>query len=260
MTTDARVALVTAGTAGLGFGAARQLARRGHAVVVCGRSQERLDDAVAGVRSAGGSATGVRADVSRAADLDALVAAVERQHGRLDVLVANAGGPRRAHFVDLDDAAWGEAIDLVLMSAVRTVRLALPLLRASDAGRIILIGSSSVRRPIPGLTLSNVLRPALAGLVKSLVTELAPDGITVNMVAPGRIDTARVRGMDEWNAERRGQRPEDVRAASQASIPMGRYGRPDELGAVVAHLADPASAYVTGQTILVDGGHAPTLP
>lgn len=257
---DRRVALVTAGTAGLGLGAARALAEAGTAVVVCGRSPDRLADAVTELRSTGAPADGVVADVRDHADLQALHAEVDRLHGRLDVLVVNSGGPRKASFADLDDADWTGAIELVLLSAVRNIRLALPALRRSGQGRIVVIGSSSVRRPIPDLTLSNVLRPALAGLVKSLVGELAPDGITVNLVAPGRVDTARVRAMDAWNAERRGTTPEEVRAGSEASIPMGRYGQPHELGAMVAHLASPLSGYVTGQTILVDGGHAPTLP
>ena len=257
---DRRVALVTAGTAGLGLGAARALAEVGVAVVVCGRSPDRLADAVAELRSIGARADGVVADVRDPAALEALHVEVDRLHGGLDVLVVNSGGPHRASFADLDDAAWLEAIDLVLLSAVRNIRLALPALRRCGQGRIVVIGSSSVRRPIPHLTLSNVLRPALAGLVKSLVGELAPDGITVNMVAPGRVDTDRVRAMDAWNAERRGTSPEEARATSERSIPMGRYGQPHELGAMVAHLASSASGYVTGQTILVDGGHAPTLP
>lgn len=255
-----RVALVTAGTAGLGLGAARQLARSGLSVVVCGRDRHRLDAAVSDLALTGAHVTGLVADVREPEELVALHEEVARIHGRLDVLVANSGGPRKGSFGDLDDAAWSEGIELVLLSVVRSVRLALPQLRRSPAGRVVVIGSSSVRRPIPDLTLSNVLRPALAGLVKSLVGELGKDGITINLVAPGRIDTDRVRAMDAWNAERRGLGPADVRAASQASIPMGRYGRPEEFGAVVAYLASMEARYLTGQTILVDGGHAPTLP
>lgn len=260
MVSDRRVALVTAGTAGLGLGVARALAEDGMAVVVCSRSRDRLNEAMAELRSTGAPVAGVVADVCDPVDLAALHAEVDRLHGRLDVLIVNTGGPRKATFVDLDDAAWIEAVELVLLSAVRSIRLALPALRRSGQGRIVVVGSSSVRRPIPDLTLSNVLRPALAGLVKTLVGELAPDGITVNLVAPGRIDTARVRAMDAWNAQRRGTTPEQVRVGSEDAIPMGRYGQPHEFGAMVAHLASPASAYVTGQTILVDGGHAPTLP
>lgn len=255
-----RVALVMAGTAGLGLGGARELARAGFSVVVCGRDQHRLDAAVSELALTGARVTGVVADVSDPEQLVALHDEVASVHGRLDVLVTNSGGPRKGSFDALDDAAWFEGIDLVLLSVVRSIRLALPQLRRSPSGRIIVIGSSSVRRPIPDLTLSNVLRPALAGLVKSLVGELGDAGVTINLIAPGRIDTDRVRAMDSWNAERRGVDSRDVRAASQGSIPMGRYGQPEEFGAMVAYVASVEARYLTGQTILVDGGHAPTLP
>jgi 3-oxoacyl-[acyl-carrier protein] reductase len=146
------------------------------------------------------------------------------------------------------------------MSAVRAIRLAVPRMRAGGFGRIIVIGSSSVRQPVAGITLSNAFRPALAGLVKNLAVDLAGDGITVNMVSPGRIDTGRVRSLDAGRAQREGRDADEVRRSSEASIPMGRYGTVHEIGALVAFLASDAAGYITGQTPLVDGGMVPTLP
>lgn len=255
-----RVALVTAGSQGLGLGCAEELAASGCTVVLCGRTPETVEAAAAGIRAAGGDAHGVVADITSPDDLAALYATVDREHGHLDVLVANAGGPPHGGFEDLGDDDWAVGIELVLMSVVRSVRLAIPRLAAAGGGRIVVIGSSSVRRPIPSLALSNTLRPGLAGLVKTLAVELADRGITANLVAPGRIATARVRALDEATAARTGTTVEEARVASVASIPAGRYGEPRELGGVVAFLASPAAAYVSGQTILVDGGMVPTLP
>lgn len=255
-----RVALVTAGSQGLGLGCAQELAASGATVVVCGRTQDTLDEAVSQLRAEGGDAHAIVADVTSTDDLTQLFDRVDRDHGRLDVLVANAGGPPHGGFEDLGDDDWAVGIELVLMSVVRSIRHAIPRLAASGGGRIVVIGSSSVRRPIPSLIVSNTLRPGLAGLVKSLAVELADRAITVNLVAPGRIATARVQALDEATAARTDTPVDEVRAASVASIPAGRYGEPRELGAMVAFLASPAAAYVSGQTIVVDGGMVPTLP
>lgn len=256
---SAPVALVTAGTAGLGLGCAQELAAAGHRILICGRDEGRLNAAVGQLREDGAEAHGRLADVGSRDSLTALFVEADRLFDRLDVVVANAGGPPKGDLADLDDETWQRSFEFIVMSVVRTVSLARPRLRR-DGGRIVVIGSSSVRRPIPGLVLSNTLRPALAGLVKSLAIELAAEQITVNLVAPGRIDTSRVRELDAWNAERRGISVDEERAESQSSIPMGRYGQPRELGAMVAFLASAPAGYVTGQTILVDGGLAPTLP
>jgi len=162
--------------------------------------------------------------------------------------------------MSLDDDSWRIAYELTLMSAVRAVRLAIPRMKNRGHGRIILIGSSSVRMPLPNLALSNVFRPALVGLVKMLARDLAKDQITVNMVSPGRIATDRVRALDEARAIREEISYSTVKSNSEQQIPMGRYGLPAELGAVVAFLASAKASYVTGQTILVDGGLVASLP
>ncbi|MGH3099074.1 MAG: SDR family oxidoreductase, partial [Streptosporangiales bacterium] len=250
---ESRAAFVLAGTKGIGRGCAEALARAGFRVAVCARSRDDVDATVDALEELGVEATGTVADVSDPVQLEAAFATVDEAFGRLDVLVANAGGPPPGTFDALDDDAWQAGYELTFMSAVRSIRLAVRRMRQRGYGRILVIGSSSARRPIPGLTLSNAYRPALAGLTKSLAVELAPDGITVNMVSPGRIDTDRVHTLDARAAERQGTTYEEVRAASQSAVPIGRYGSVDEIGALVAFLASEAAGYVTGQTPLVDG-------
>lgn len=259
-TNDRSIAVVLAGTRGLGYACAEAIGARGTTVLVCGRTADALEEAVGRLIADGIDAHGVVADVTAPADLAALFEAAADLDGSLDVLVANAGGPPAGGFDAIDDEAWAAAFELTFMSVVRSVRLALPLMRASGGGRIVVIGSSSTRRPIPNLTLSNALRPGLAGLVKSLSVELGGEGITVNMVSPGRIATARTQALDERNAQVRGLTVEEVRAGSVAAIPAGRYGDPGELGELVAFLTSPAGSYISGQTIAVDGAMVATLP
>jgi 3-oxoacyl-[acyl-carrier protein] reductase len=168
--------------------------------------------------------------------------------------VTNCGGPRGGGFETLDDDAWRGALDLVLLSAVRLVRAALPHLRAAGGGRIVSVVSSSVRQPVEHLTLSNVLRPALAALVNDLAGAFAGEGILVNALAPGRIDTQRVRELDRSAAERQGISPEEAMRQSAARIPAGRYGEPDEFARAAAFLLSRENTYITGQVLLVDGG------
>jgi 3-oxoacyl-[acyl-carrier protein] reductase len=252
--TDRRVALVMAASRGLGRGCAEALADAGFALAVCARRQAPLDELVADLRGRGAPAVGVTADVAQPEGIEALVSAALDAYGRVDVLVANAGGPGMGEFRELDDDDWRAAFELTLMSAVRALRRCVPLMAAAGFGRAIVIGSSSVRSPIPGLALSNAFRPALHGVVKTLAAEVAREGVTVNMVSPGRIETDRSRAADEAAAERAGTGYDQVRRASEAAIPMGRYGQPAELGALVAFLASDAAGYLTGQSILVDGG------
>ncbi|MDT0303066.1 SDR family oxidoreductase [Streptomonospora wellingtoniae] len=257
-----RTAVVMAGTRGLGQASAAELLRGGLQVTVCGRDGDRLEEAVSELGAVAGpeAVAGVCADVSSAEGVEGLIDGAVQRYGRLDVLVVNAGGPPPGDFADVSMDDWDTAYALTLRSAVTAIRSAVPAMREGGFGRIVIIGSSSVRRPIGGLVLSNVFRPALTGLVKSLSTDLAPEGITVNMVSPGRIDTERVRTLDERKARRQGTTAEEVRRGAEASIPAGRYGRPEELGAMVGFLAEERAGYVTGQSLLVDGGLVPSLP
>jgi len=256
----ARAALVMAGTKGIGLGCAQALAGAGFAVAVCARTAGDVDATATLLRAGGAHAHGVVADVSDGESLAAVFESVDEVFGRLDVLVANAGGPAPGDFMALGDDDWRAGYELTLMSSVRAIRHAVPRMRAGGYGRIVVIGSSSVRQPVSGIALSNAFRPALAGLVKHLAGELAPDGITINMVSPGRIDTDRVRDLDERAARRDGTSYERSRRSAEAGIPMGRYGSISEIGALVAFLASEQASYITGQTPLVDGGLVPTLP
>lgn len=258
--TAGKVALVLAASQGLGRASAESLAAAGFDVVVCSRTEAGVAATVTALEGLGVRASGIPTDVTDASQLAALFSHVDATFGRLDVLVTNAGGPPAGGFDQLDDDAWAAGYELTLMSTVRAIRLAIPRMRTTGYGRIIVIGSSSVRRPITGLLLSNAYRPALAGIVKSLAVDLGPEGITVNMVSPGRILTERVQQIDARRAEAQCIEVSEVQRASEATIPFGRYGEPEELGAAVAFIPSPGASYMTGQSLLIDGGLVPTLP
>lgn len=249
-----KVALVTAASQGLGRGVAMALAREGARLVICARQSDTLEQAAAAIRQqTGAQVLTVVADVSRADDVARLVAEAVAASGRLDILVANSGGPPAGPFLEITDDQWALAVQLNLMSVVRLARAATPHLRASGAGRIVVVASASVKVPQPSLVLSNTLRAGLAGLVKTLAAELAPQ-ILVNIAAPARIDTDRLRSLEADWAARAGRAPAEIRAGTEREIPLGRYGTPDEFGRYVAFLASPANSYVTGSVLMIDGG------
>jgi 3-oxoacyl-[acyl-carrier protein] reductase len=244
--------LVGGASRGLGAAVARTLAAEGARVI--GASRQASTEGAA----AEGGVTPIAVDLSESTGpVDAVAAAVERLGG-LDGLVVNTGGPPGGAFAAVDDATWQRAIEGTLYSAFRLIRESLPHLREGRDPAIVVILSSSVREPIPALITSNVLRPGLAGLIKSLVTEIAP--IRINGVAPGRFRTERVRSLDEARAAQTGVTLADVEAQTEARIPLGRYGDPDELGRVVAFLLSPAASYLDGVILPVDGGMIRSLP
>jgi len=249
-------AIVLAASSGLGFATASALAAEGARIALCSREQHRADDAARRIRAETPDAVvhAFAADVSSAASLESFFAGAVEALGGLDILVCNAGGPPSGGFANLTEDHWLAAYNLTLMSVVRSVRLALPHLRDAGGGRILTIVSSSVKRPLPNLLLSNVYRPAVQGLCKSLSIELAGDNIQVNCLAPGRIATERLEELDRARAARTGMSFEAIRAESIAAIPMRRFGEPAEFGRVAAFLCSPAASYITGSTVFVDGG------
>lgn len=246
-------ALVGGGGSGIGAGIAGVLAAEGTRVVLVGRTAERL--------RAGAEAIGAAWVVADLATADGPAAAVEasvEQLGGLDLLVVNSGGPPAGTFESLSEDDWLRAIEGTLQSTLRLIRAALPHLRDGSDPAIVINLSSSVREPIPGLTTSNVLRPGLAGLIKNLSAEISP--IRINGVAPGRFATDRVRQLDATRAQADGLSLEEVQRQTEARIPLGRYGRTDEIGRVAAFLLSPAASYVSGAIVPVDGGMVRALP
>lgn len=247
-------AIVMAASRGLGYASALGLGREGCDLVICSRDQKRIDAAAASIRlDSGANVRAVVADVSTAAEAKRLVEAAVAEYGGLEIVVHNAGGPPAGETLAMSDEQWQKAFEQNLLSFTRIVGAAAPEMAKAGYGRVLTIASSSIKQPIPNLALSNAMRAGVWGIAKTLSRELAPQGILVNVIAPGRIDTERIAELDHANAQRSGKSIEDVRKASVASIPLGRLGRPEELASLVVFLASQAASYITGQAITVDG-------
>jgi len=247
-------AIVMAASRGLGYASALGLAREGCRLMICSRDRARIDAAAAAIRQeTGAEVTALVADVSTAAEAQRLVDEAVSAYGGLEIVVHNAGGPPAGETLAMTDDQWQKAFEQNLLSFTRIVGAAAPEMRKAGYGRVLTIASSSIKQPIPNLALSNALRAGVWGVAKTLSRELAPQGILVNVIAPGRIDTERIAELDHINAQKNGKSVEDVRQASLASIPIGRLGRPEELANLVVFLASAAGSYITGQAIMVDG-------
>jgi len=258
---NGKVALVAAASKGLGRACAEALAREGAKVVITGRRPEELARAAQEIRQvmavSGADVHTVTGDVTHPEDIQRLFKATLARFGQLDILVTNSGGPSPGRFAELSEADWQTGLENTLWPVLRLIRAAVPHLQAAKArggGRIINIVSTSVKQPIPGLLLSNALRPAVIGLAKSLSVELAPDGILVNNVCPGSFDTDRIRHVYQARTEGTAFTAEQIAAEAAKAIPLGRLGDPREIGHLVAFLASDKATYMTGQTISVDGG------
>jgi 3-oxoacyl-[acyl-carrier protein] reductase len=245
-----RRAVVTGASRGIGRAIAAALAAEGADVVAVARNADKLKELAASVPAGTGTITAHVADVSKADAIQGL----SSELGSADILVLNTGGPPFGTAAEITDASWTTQFEAMFLSAIRLTRLALPGMRTRRFGRIMLVVSSGVIQPIPNLALSNALRSALVGWAKTLASEVAADGVTVNCLAPGRIATDRVVEFDEARARREGITAEQAKKASAATIPAGRYGDADEFAAMAAFLASPKASYMTGGIIRIDGG------
>ena len=234
-----RTAIVCGSSSGIGLAVAEALVREGANVAMFARRRDVLEREADRL-----GALAVRGDVKSPRDAQRLVERTIAAFGGIDILVNNSGGPPRGPARGLDREAVEQAVELLLVSAIRLTELCLPHLVASGRGRIVNITSSSVKEPIDNLALSNAVRPGVVGWAKTLARELGPDGVTVNSIAPGRIETERLAEVY----------PSGASAEDLAAIPLRRFGKPSEVGDVVCFLASDRAAYVTGTTIAVDGG------
>lgn len=249
-----KVALVTAASKGLGKATARQFALEGAKVVICARSQL-VDTAAAEIESeTGAQVLSLRADVTQQADIERVINATGEKFGGLDILVTNAGGPPSGTFDDTDLAAWENAINLNLLSAVSLVKSALPYLRQSSAPAILTITSSSTKQPVKNLVLSNSIRLAVIGLTKTLSQELGSDNIRVNSILPGWTYTERVEELINARIAKSGKTKAEEIASINAAVPLGRMGKPEEFANVAVFLCSPAASFVNGVMLQVDGG------
>jgi 3-oxoacyl-[acyl-carrier protein] reductase len=250
-----KVAMVAAASQGLGFAIAQALAAEGAQVSIAARKQETISAAAARIEEqTGAQVMWSVADVASAETIEAWHRATVERFGGVDMLATNSGGPPAGPASGFDDAAWRNAFELLVMSAVRMVRVVVPTMEARGGGSILMLTSSSVKNPIPNLGLSNVIRPSVSALVKTLADEFAAKKIRVNQLVPGRISTERLTYLDDANAKRAGITLEEQRKRSAGAIPMGRYGEPEEFARAAAFLLSDAAGYITGATLQVDGG------
>jgi 3-oxoacyl-[acyl-carrier protein] reductase len=254
-----KTALVLGGGGGLGRAIARSLAVEGANVAVAGIGSASINGTVAELRPIGGRCIGLIWDLSDLSVINANISKIEGELGPVDILVNNTGGPPPASAADLDPALLAGLFQSMVLSVIAITDRVLSAMKSRGWGRILTSTSSGVIAPIPNLAISNALRLSLVGWSKTLAREVGKEGITVNIVVPGRIATSRVAALDNAKAKHEGRSAEAVAAESQGAIPLGRYGKPEEYADVVAFLASERAAYITGSVIRVDGGLIPSI-
>ena len=249
-----KVAMIGGASRGLGFAVAEALSREGAIVSISSTTQASIEDAGTRLSAGGAQVLAMPVDVRNGDQIAAWGQKTIEKFGGVDLLFTNAGGPPAGAAVSFDDAAWQNAVDLLLFSTIRMVRATVPSMKQRGGGSILMSTSASVKEPIPNLGLSTVLRASVSALAKTLALELAADKIRVNQIIPGRIDTDRVKQLDEIAGKKQGISASDAKAKSMATIPMGRYGEATEYGRVATFILSDAAAYMTGATVQVDGG------
>lgn len=250
-----RKALVCGASQGLGLAIAEALAREGCTVGLLARNAAKLDAHVKAFAAQGLAATALPADMFQWSEVEAAVT----RFGMPDILVNNSGGPPPVDVTSIDPGLWRNQFEAMVLNQMRLTEAVLPAMRANGFGRIISVASTSIVEPIAGLAISNSLRAALAGWMKTLSSQVARDGVTVNMLLPGSFATERIDRINAREAEARGVPVQQVVAETSAQIPVGRYGDPAEFAAAAAFIASPRASYITGQMIRIDGGATKSL-
>ena len=246
-----KAALVTAASKGMGKATALALASEGVRVLMCARTAADIKAAAEEVRAKTGvEVVEMTADVTKKEDIERLVKRAEEAFGGVDILVANSGGPPRGNLEEMTDEQWYGAFEVATLSVVRLIRGVLPSMKQKRWGRILTIQSVSVKQPVPGLLLSNAVRPGVAGMFKTLSEDLGKHNITINVVCPGKILTDRLLG----GAKQAGLPTEEFVKRAGADVPLGRVGTPEEFANVMVFLASERASYVTGVALQVDGG------
>lgn len=255
-----KIAMVAASSRGLGLGIARELALEGVKVSIASRDLNAAEETAMQLRQeTGGRILASRLDAKDANTIAEWTTRTIEEFGGIDFLVANAGGPPAGNFDSFNDDSWQDAFELNLLSTVRMIRRALPSMRQRGGGSILTITSTTVKEPLEQLILSNVMRSGVTSLVKTLSMQLAPEGIRVNNIMPGRIDTDRIRSLDETRARQVGSTREDCKSQAMKMIPLGRYGDVREFGKAAAFLLSDAASYITGSSLALDGGALKTV-
>ena len=249
-----KTALVLGAGGGLGGAIAKRLAGEGAMVAAADINLAAAQQTADSIAAAGGKALPLGWDLADLAAIDTCVTTIEKTFGPVDVLINNTGGPPPTPAGGQDPAQWSKHFQAMVLSVIALTDRVLPKMRERQWGRIVTSTSSGVVAPIPNLGMSNALRLTLVGWSKTLAREVGRDGVTVNIVLPGRIATSRISFLDEQKAKRENRKVEDVAAESTATIPLGRYGAPEEYADVVAFVASARAAYVTGSVIRIDGG------
>ena len=247
-------ALITGSSRGLGFAAAKELAREGAHVVICGRGEDSVEAAKTKLKEYGGKVIGVTADIDTPDGIDHVLTMADAALGGVDILCMSTGGPQSGYFSELSPDAFTKSANDLIESLVRLIKGVLPGMQSAKWGRVMAVTSMSAAQPVDNLILSNTMRAGITGMMKSLANEYGPDGITFNCLMPGYTETERMERLMQGAAKAQDMPYDDVLKAAAAAIPMRRLGRPDEFAALAAFLASERASYITGCSIPVDGG------